>query len=146
VGQFDFTNFSTQVHDFDPGIVPYPNGIFWTVPISRSSVQVNLGAGRASYRVSNLALRDYDDLIDAIFVPGAPYASASVSFDVEWSGAVNRIQVTEPSLSVRATLVENSATMTWTATTGGVTFVSDPANMSSSVFALIGRERNGVFF
>jgi hypothetical protein len=146
VGQFDFTNFSTQVHDFDPGIVPYPNGLFWTVPISRSSVQVNLGAGRASYRVSNLVLRDYDNLIDAIFVPSASYAYATVSFDVEWSGVGTRLQVNEPSLSVEVALVENSATMTWTATTGGVTFVSGAASTSTSVFALIGRERNGVFF
>jgi hypothetical protein len=36
--------------------------------------------------------------------------------------------------------------MEWTATVGDYTFVSDPLATSSSTFAEIGHERNGVFF
>ena len=38
-------DFSNQLHDFDPGL---DNGLFWTVPIDKSSVKVNPGSGRAS--------------------------------------------------------------------------------------------------
>ena len=42
--------------------------------------------------------------------------------------------------------VRNSAQMEWSATDGNLVLVSDPLGMSSSSFAQIGQERNGVFF
>lgn len=41
--------------------------------------------------------------------------------------------------------VRNSAQMEWTATVGDYTLVSDAISTSSSSFAEIGQERNGVF-
>jgi len=43
-------------------------------------------------------------------------------------------------------LIHNAATMEWSATTANYKFVSQRASTSSSVFAEIAHERNGVFF
>ena len=70
-GQFDFTNFSTQVHDFDPGIDPYPGGLFWTVP-NPTLGPIELGRGQASMSMANLALEDYFDIPNALFYTCGP--------------------------------------------------------------------------
>jgi len=44
------------------------------------------------------------------------------------------------------TFIEDTATMAWSARRNDFKFVSDPANTSTTIFAEIGRERNGVFF
>jgi hypothetical protein len=71
---------------------------------------------------------------------------ATVSFAVEWFGVNNRTQIGDPTSGFTARVIENTATMEWMATTEGVTFKSDPASQSHSVFAEIGHEMNGVFF
>ena len=45
-----------QVHDFNPGITQ--NGVFWTTVVSDSDVQVDLGAGRATLQVDDIAQKD----------------------------------------------------------------------------------------
>jgi len=42
--------------------------------------------------------------------------------------------------------MRGSAQMEWTATVGDYQFVSAPLETSSSVFAAVGKERNGIFF
>lgn len=42
--------------------------------------------------------------------------------------------------------IRNAAQMQWSATAGDFVFESDALGTSSSSFAEIGRERNGVFF
>jgi len=42
--------------------------------------------------------------------------------------------------------IRNGAQMEWTASAGVYQFVSDPLATSSSSFAEIGHERNGMFF
>ena len=66
-GRFDFENFTTQVHDYDPGIHPYPGGLFWTVPMAADAVTVHTGAGKASMKAANMRLRDYFTIPNALF-------------------------------------------------------------------------------
>ena len=40
--------------------------MFWTIPIADSSVQINMGRAIASYHLSNWAIRDYHDIINAL--------------------------------------------------------------------------------
>ena len=144
-GQFDFTTFSTQIHDFEPGINPYPSGLFWTVPIAREAVDVQMGAGRARMRVTDLAVLDYFDTVNALFQFRNPVSvKAKCSFDVKWDGPVtSRGKVETP--HTNGQLVESSATMTWSASNAqGFSFTSDP-EPTTSVFAQLGRVRNGVF-
>lgn len=96
--------------------------------------------------MDNLPIRDYGSIPNALSGPNAAFTPGTVSFAIEWSGVTKRESIGDPTLSFTAQVIENTATMQWTATTGGVTFVSDPANTSHSVFAEIGHERNGVFF
>lgn len=143
-GQYDFTNFSTQVHDFDPGINPYPEGLFWTVPISGVG-PVELGTGKAHMAASNLALLDFFNIPNALFRFQDPaWVPASCSFDINWTGPVSsRGGVATPGSS--GELVKTQATMTWSATNSlGFRFVSDPGG-TTSVFAQLGKVENGVF-
>ena len=143
-GQYDFQNFSTQVHDFDPGINPYPNGLFWTVPISGVGPVV-LGTGTARMQASDMVLQDYFDIPNALFRFEVPTSvAATCSFDIHWHGPVSsRGPVTTPGSSGQ--LVMSQATMTWSATnSSGFRFVSNPLG-TSSVFAQLGHVSNGVF-
>ncbi|TMF38008.1 MAG: hypothetical protein E6I27_07940 [Chloroflexi bacterium] len=143
-GQYDLTNFSTQVHDFDPGISPYPGGLFWTVPIPAIG-PVELGTGRARMRATNLAMKDYFDIPNALFRFESPVSvGASASFDIHWHGPVSsRGRVTTTGSSGQ--LVMSQATMTWSAHNDfGFSFVSNPSG-TKSVFAQLGHVKNGVF-
>ena len=145
-GQFDFTNFSTQVHDFDPGITPYPGGLFWTVPVSApDGVDVQMGAGRAHMWASNVAVEDYFDIPNALFRFEDPVSvNARCSFDIRWDGPVTT-RGKDQTAATNGELLQSQATMTWSASNGlGFSFTSDP-EPTTSVFAQLGRIRNGVF-
>jgi hypothetical protein len=137
--------FTTQVHDFDPGITPYPSGLFWTLPFPASAVEVQFGAGKGRMTASNLAVQDFGTIPNALFGPRSSAIPATCSFDIHWSGPVtSRGPVTSPPGSV-GELVESQATMTWSASNAlGFHFQSSPAN-TTSVFAQLGRVRNGRF-
>jgi hypothetical protein len=135
------------VHDFDPGIFPYPDGLFWTVPIASDAVSVQFGAGRAHYAVSHMSMPDFFDIPNAIFRFEDPVSvPAVVSFDIDWSGPVtDRMHVEDPDEGFEGQFVLNQATMTWSAESDdGFRFVSDPSP-TTSAFAMLGKERNGVF-
>jgi hypothetical protein len=143
-GQFDFTNFTTQVHDFDPGINPYPGGLFWTDPISPVG-PVELGTGTAHMSATDLHLSDFFTIPNALFRFLTPTSvSATCSFDIHWHGPVSsRGGVTTTGSS--GELVMTKADMTWSASNSqGFRFVSNPSG-TKSVFAQLGRIRNGVF-
>jgi hypothetical protein len=121
---------TSQVHDFNPGIEA--SGLFWTTPIERDSVRVNLGAGSASLHIVDLEIEDYGTVVNAL--RDGPSVEASVSFDISWSGVDERVKIRNRS----------TATLDWSASNeSGFGFQSDPL---ASHFAEIGKERNGVFF
>jgi hypothetical protein len=144
-GQYDFTNFKTQVHDFDPGIHPYPSGLFWTVP-NPSLDSINLGHGTAHMKMTDLALTDFFDIPNALFRFEDPVSSpATCSFDIHWSGPVTSRGAVTASPGSTGQLIMNSATMTWSASNAqGFSFVSDPSG-TSSFFAQLGHVQNGIF-
>ena len=143
-GQYDFQNFTTQVHDFDPGINPYPGGLFWTVATGPQD-HVNLGLGTGRLTVNDLALQDFFNIPNALFRFQDPVSvNARCSFDVRWTGPVtSRGGVSTPGST--GELVMTSATMTWSASNAdGFSFVSD-ASPTTSAFAQLGKISNGVF-
>jgi hypothetical protein len=147
-GQFDFVNFSTQVHDFDPGITPYPSGLFWTVPLQApDGVTVNFGAGRAQMTAHDVPSPDYFSIPNALFRFLDPVSEpATCSFDISWRGPVtDRSPVTAPDGS-SGELVMCDATMQWSArSASGFHFETDPNAPTKSVFAQLGKVTNGVF-
>jgi hypothetical protein len=142
-GQFDFATFSTQIHDFDPGIHPYPGGLFWTeTGVSLSNVE--LGTGRARMTATDLPVTDFGNIPNALF-RFAPSFDAKCGFDIHWNGPVSSRGAVSTTGS-SGELVMTNATMTWSGSNAsGFKFVSNPAGQSS-FFAQLGRVQNGVFF
>jgi hypothetical protein len=91
-------------------------------------------------------MRDYGAIPNSLSGPNAAFTPGTISLAIEWRGVTRRRQIGDPKLRFTARVIENKATMQWTATVAGVTFASDPADASHSIFAEIGHERNGVFF
>ena len=136
------------MHDYDPGIVPYPDGLFWTVPSPAGSVSVQPGAGKGRMRLTDQPITDYFDIPNALFQFEDPVSEdATCSFDVRWSGPVTeRYHLTDRDVGFTGQFVLSQATMTWSARNeGGFSFVSD-SSPTTSAFAQLGRMRNGVFF
>ena len=127
----------------DPGNVP--GGLFWTIPIPSTSVEIHLGAGDASLKIDDLATKDFGTVVNDLH--HGPSVPATVSFDVHWSGKGSQSQLRNAAQGFRGEFVETlQATVAWSAQESGFTFVSDPAETSHTEFAELGREHNGVFF
>lgn len=131
-----------QIHDFNPGITP--SGLFWTIPVSPHTVQINLREAHASLHLSNVKVEDYHDIVNAL--KDGPSVPATASFHVRWSGVNKRVHVHDTANMFDLEAIEDHAIIEWRVSEAGFTFVSDPAHTSASTFAEIGSERNGVFF
>jgi hypothetical protein len=129
---------TSQIHDFNPGI---QEGLFWTAPINRGNVRVNLPEGSASMHVADLDIEDYHDVVNAL--KDGPSVPATVSFDINWGGGNQRTKIRNPNVGFAGEYLRNSATLVWSASEEGFTFQSNP---DVSGFAEIGHERNGIFF
>ena len=117
--------------------------------IPESGIDVNLGKGYATMVAENLPVLDYGDIINALFGGGPAPVPATVSFLVEFSGINQRVKIrnTDPVYGgFEGQFIYNTARMEWSATVGDLSIVSDPLGASSGPFALIGHERNGIFF
>ncbi len=135
---------ATQVTSIDPGNVP--GGLFWTIPVPLESVETHLGDGQASFKVDNVDLQDFGTFLnDSQHGPSVP---ATASFNVQWSGVINRVKVRNAAQGFAGKFIITNATLEYTsaAPDNNFQFVSDPAATSTNVFAQIGQERNGVFF
>jgi hypothetical protein len=133
---------NNQIHDFNPGIAP--SGLFWTIRIPDESVEVDLDDAEASMNLSDVEIEDYHDIVNAL--QDGPSVHADVSFHVRWHGVKDRVHVRDKQNEFVGDFIEDTATCRWSAETEKFKFVSAPANTSTTVFAQIGRERNGVFF
>jgi len=118
--------------------------LFWTIRVPDDSVEVDFDDARASMNLTDVDVRDYFNLPNALsFGPSVP---ADVSFHILWKGVKPPIHLNDPQKKFDAHLLEGTATMGWSAHTKDFKFKSDPENTSFSNFAAFGRERNGVFF
>ncbi len=133
---------SNQVHDFSPGIAP--NGVFWTQAIEQDSVSVHLGDGAASLRATHLPEKDAHTLLNAL--TGGATVPSTVSFDMTWTGKRPLMEVTDAVHGFTGSFMFSTVTVAWSAQQAGFSFVSDPADTTRTVAAVMGRERNGVFF
>jgi hypothetical protein len=110
---------------------------------------VNFGKGYASMAAENVPVLDYPDFAGSLFGVGAPPVPATVSFKVVWSGVNERVKIrnTDPVYGgFGGDFIYNRAQMEWSARVGDVSIVSDPIGTSSSRWAELGHERNGMFF
>lgn len=128
----------------NPGINPYPAGLFWTIPLPPQSVAANPAAGTAIYRARNLEIRNFTDFNESL--SGQPGDLATVSFEVHWSGVDQRVHIHDEVTQFAGDFVRGKARMRWAAVVGDYMFRSGPLSTSSSDFAEIGTMRNGTFF
>jgi hypothetical protein len=112
--------------------------------IPPTSVQVNLEAATARMALTNYAIADYHDIGNSL--TGGPSLPGMVSFDLRWSGVVQRVKDFNQAQGYAAQWIYDTASIWWSGQQDGFTFVSDPADTSTSQFAAIGHERNGRFF
>jgi hypothetical protein len=133
-----------QVDDLNPGITPFPSGLFWTTRLPADSVFANPGAGTAVMEAHNIPVQDFGDFNNAL--SGNSGTPATVSFKVQWSGVDERVNVDNVPQGFAGEFVRNKAQMEWSAIVGDYSFVSAPLETSSSQFAEVGTERNGSFY
>jgi hypothetical protein len=141
VGSVDSAG-ANQVHDFAPPITP--SGLFWTVLIPDDAVTVDLAAGTATMQVQSLAM------LDSYTIPnnlaGGPAEPATVGFELTWSDPTSVASQTNAEQGFAGTFLEVTSALQWSAQTAEFAFVSDPLQVSTSRYGLIGYEANGVFF
>ncbi len=142
-----------QSHDFEPGIAP--SGLFWTIPIARSAIEVDPGRGRARLRGDNVAVTDYHDFFNAVFGGGPTPLPSHASFDVRWRGKGDRRKIRDDTFGFTGHFVSSATTISFTASNDGsdVIYTSDPAGQYNPTTdqggagpPAVGHERNGAFF
>ena len=94
--------------------------------------------------MANTPMPDFFTFVGSI--TGGPSVPATVSFEVRWSGVKARHKFDNKRLDFAGQFVVGDATIVWSARQAGFTFQSDPAATSTTVYAELGHERNGVFY
>ena len=125
------------------------------IPATPDAVEVNPGAGRASLHMANVPVWDEHDIANALTggkgfpsmsIPPIARVPAVVSFDIEWSGVLERAIVINEDQDFTGQYVKTNGTIEWSASEAGFAFTSNPADTSINVYSVVGHELNGVFF
>ena len=132
------------------------NDVFWMIPVRHDAVEVDFDAAHARLRVRNLSVFDDHDLANSLTqglgtptIPGVFPVPATVSFDVEWNGALDTQPIANSTAPNRfkGDFLKTGATIVWSAKQAGFEFQSDnPADPGANLISVLGHEQNGVFF
>jgi hypothetical protein len=112
-------------------------------------VEVHQGAGQASFRLTTPIPDDHDlkSSLTRVFPAGFPQ-HAEVTFDVEWSGVLDRQHIRNEAENFEGDFVQTGSTIVWSSfnPASNFTFRSEGPNPARVLNAIIGHIRNGVFF
>jgi len=145
---------SSSIHSYDPGYVSgYPNGVFWvTAPcvISLDDIVTRLGKGTATLQFSDVAVHDWvtvpNSLSNGTQIAGTP-RDATMSLKIHWSGVTRRVSgFSDPTNGFQGNYLETGATIEVAVENSDGSFSFTGSGDTSSCFAEIGQEQNGVFF
>ena len=135
-----------QVHDFNPGVHPFPHGLFWTTAVPSHSIEFDFEDAEAELELENFELDDYHDVVNAL-VNDREVNTGHVNVELNWSGVLKRgnARVNDPTTmrKFETHWINDNAHLEWSATEPGFKFQSKTSVMG---FGQIARERNGVFF
>jgi hypothetical protein len=121
------------------------NGVFWTMRLPDDNPLFIDFEGAEATLIADLDVLDFTSKPNSLALGLA--VPAGVSYELRWSGPITReASVRDPDHGFRGLFKENTATLSWSAALAGFKFVSDAASTSTSVFAQLGRESNGIFF
>jgi hypothetical protein len=119
--------------------------VLWTVEVPSSSVDLNPQKALATLTVDNLVTKDFGTLANSL--GHGPSVPVTVSFNIEWTNQMQKVQVQNAAQTFRGEFVEALATITFSAQESGFTLASLPVNAGvGTVFAEVGQEHNGVFY
>ena len=116
----------------------------WVVRVPEDAVAFHPRTARAALHVTDLEVGDFGNLLHAL--RGDPSVDANVSFDIRWSDVIQPLQLRDEDKQFEGNFLQTHAFIEWSARQEGFEFISDPLETSETVFAMFGRERNGVFF
>jgi hypothetical protein len=97
----------------------------------------------ASLDVDHLGLFDYFTLDNALH--DGKSIRASVSYNIRWAEDGKPLTIDDGS-NFHFSGRQTTAVISWSAHEKGFRFRSDPAHTTTTNFALVGHERNGVFY
>ena len=97
----------------------------------------------ARLHVRDLALFDYFSLNNALSDGNA--VDANVSYEIRWSEDGTPLTI-DDGANFHFKGRQTKGFITWSAHEEGFRFESDPASTTLTNFALVGRERNGIFY
>jgi len=139
------SGFTTQVHDYNPGIAP--SGLFWTIRVPESAFSRDENS--ATISLGDLGIVDSFQFLSGVEVP------ATVSYEITWTatGPVRHLRpVSDDPLDPRNLAGEFRdalATGTFSGRSvtalGGSEFTFEGNASSEFVWAEMGTERNGWF-
>jgi len=108
---------------------------------------VSPGSGAATWSLTNVPLADHTSIPNSFAddpIPAVPAALNNLT--IQWSSGGTRVTYTDNANFI-GNFVANTATIACQATVPGRNFVFATDNApETTVFAIIGHERNGVFF
>ncbi len=132
--------------DLNPGI-RRSDGLFWTAILSPDDVTCDLGAGTATMQVTEIHVKNYYSIPNALFGGGPMPVPAVLSFRAVWNCQTPIPDPNIPSEQYRGDSFKvGGAKMWWKARVGDLDYESGPISDSSSDFAELGHERNGSYF
>jgi hypothetical protein len=120
--------------------------LFWTDPIQRDDVRVDLQDGKARMTAEDLHVRDFFNIINALFHTKHPVSvGATVSFDFRWLGPPTASSAITSPAGSSGQLFMSPVTGRWSAKNAkGFRFRSHPTG-TTSVFGQLGHVRSGIF-
>jgi hypothetical protein len=123
--------------------------LFWTIQVPHDSVNVELGDGQASFKLTTQTFDDHDlqSSLTKSYPAGFPQI-ADVTFDVEWGGVLDQQHIRNEAMNFEGDFFRTGSTIEWSVfnPSSGFQFTSEPANPARLVGAVMGHERSGVFF
>ncbi len=131
-----------KIHDINPGIAH--NGLFWTVPMSDSSLTLSPDGLSASVSLRDFPVEDQPKFgADTL-----PTYAARITLDMSWQAHGALMGVSDPTHKFRLQfrLATARIAMRITVPETGFMFISDPAETSETIFAMLGTDQNGLFF
>ncbi|GAC1357502.1 MAG: hypothetical protein NVS4B11_35200 [Ktedonobacteraceae bacterium] len=130
-----------KIHDINPGIAS--NGLFWTVPMPEDALHLSEDG-----LVASVHLRDFPVQDQPNFPNTQPTYPARISMDLTWQAVGRQMGINDPMNHYRLQFHKANAQVALRVTVPevGFTFTSAPAKTSETVFAMLGYDRNGLFY
>ena len=130
-----------QIHDYSPGVSE--TGLFWTVPVAPDTIAFDPALDQVSLRIPSLDMPDAFNLANSL--AEGPSIPGNVGFEVVWTASGPAEPVRSTAHGFAGEFRKAQATVAWSGRTDLTSYQSDPPETSKTVFAFVGRERNGVF-